>query len=209
MLLYLVRHGETAWNRAGRLQGQSDIPLTAEGEALAAETGRGMAGIPFFAAYASPLARAFRTAELILENRDVPLAADPRLREVCFGIAEGMTGFRESGPAVSFFSDPEAYVPPEGAESYGQILSRARSFAEDVLFPLSEENPEGSLLVVAHGAINRGLLCVLLHTPLADYWAPPRRGNCACDLLRLFRGRAELFPPVRYYSGREPTGSLL
>ena len=209
MLVYLVRHGETAWNRTGRLQGRSDIPLTPEGEALAAETGRGMAGIPFFAVYASPLRRALRTAELIRGSRDIPLVTDARLREVSFGVAEGSTGFRESGPVVDFFGRTEAYTPPEGAESTDEILSRADSFAEEVLYPLAARRPGGSLLVVAHGAINRGLLTALLHTPVADYWAPPRRGNCCCDLLALEDGEAHLVEAARYYAGHVPSGGSM
>ena len=209
MLVYLVRHGETVWNRIGRLQGRSDIPLTPEGEALAAETGRGMADIPFFAVYASPLRRALRTAELIRGGRDIPLVTDARLREVSFGIAEGSTGFREAGPVVDFFSRTEAYTPPEGAESTAEILARAKSFTEEILYPLAARRPDGALLVVAHGAINRGLLTVLLHTPVANYWAPPRRGNCCCDLLRLENGRARLIEAARYYAGSAPTGGSM
>ena len=82
MLLYIIRHGETAWNRNRKLQGSSDIPLTPEGEALAAKTAQSLAGIPFDFVFSSPLKRAFRTAELLRGGRDIPLVADGRLHEV-------------------------------------------------------------------------------------------------------------------------------
>ena len=185
MLLYIIRHGETAWNRNRKLQGSSDIPLTPEGEALAAKTAQSLAGIPFDFVFSSHLKRAFRTAELLRGGRDIPLVADGRLHEVCFGVAEGQTDYREVLPVSLFFSDPEAYVPPDGAESYGEILRRAGSFVRDALYPFSRRHPGATVLLVAHAAINRGLEAVLLHTPLADYWKDPRRGNCAVDILRL------------------------
>ena len=185
MLLYIIRHGETAWNRNRRLQGSSDIPLTPEGEALAAETARGLAGIPFDFVFSSPLKRAYRTAELLRGDRDIPLFADSRLQEVRFGVAEGQADYRQVPPVSLFFSDPEAYVPPDGAESYGEILLRAGSFVREALYPFSRRHPGAAVLLVAHAAINRGLEAVLLRTPLADYWKDPRRVNCAVDILQL------------------------
>ena len=70
MRLYIIRHGETAWNRERRLQGQTDIPLNAFGEKLAEETGRGLSEVPFDLCIASPLTRTRQTAlQVLRENR--------------------------------------------------------------------------------------------------------------------------------------------
>ena len=73
MKLYIVRHGETDWNKARRVQGFSDIPLNEYGRHLARETAEGMKDIPFDLDYTSPLVRSRETAENILAGRDLPL----------------------------------------------------------------------------------------------------------------------------------------
>ncbi|MDE7038136.1 MAG: histidine phosphatase family protein, partial [Lachnospiraceae bacterium] len=89
MKLYIVRHGETEWNKERRLQGQVDIPLNESGRRLARETSGGLAGIHFDLCYSSPLSRARETAELILEGRSTPVIEDERIIEMAFGECEG------------------------------------------------------------------------------------------------------------------------
>src|SRR5579864_3425707 len=95
MTIFLVRHGETEWNRARRYQGWSDSPLTARGVAQAAAIGRGLATIPEAvgaAIVASPLGRARRTAEIIAEclQYKAPIRFDDRLREISLGSWDGL-----------------------------------------------------------------------------------------------------------------------
>ena len=89
MKLYLVRHGETDWNKQKRIQGQVDIPLNAFGRSLAKKTAEGLKSIPFDVCYSSPLGRAEETARLILNERDVPIITDNRIMEMAFGEYEG------------------------------------------------------------------------------------------------------------------------
>ena len=89
--IYLVRHGETEWNRLGRAQGRTDIPINDEGRRQAALLGQRLADTPFAAAYASDSVRASETATIILQGRPVPLHATPELREVSLGRWEGLT----------------------------------------------------------------------------------------------------------------------
>ena len=77
MILYVIRHGETAWNKVRRLQGQTDIPLAEEGIRLAKETGIGMKDIPIDLVISSPLQRALQTADCITEGRNIPILTDP------------------------------------------------------------------------------------------------------------------------------------
>ena len=85
MKIYLVRHGETDWNQAGRLQGQTDIDLDAQGFAQAAEAAERLKEVPFEIAFCSPLIRARHTAETIVGERKITLTTDERLRELNFG----------------------------------------------------------------------------------------------------------------------------
>ena len=82
MKLYLVRHGETDWNRARKIQGQVDIPLNEFGIHLAEETGKGLKDIPVDLCFTSPLGRAKQTAEIILKGRDVPVIEEPLIMEM-------------------------------------------------------------------------------------------------------------------------------
>ena len=91
--LYLVRHGETDWNAAGRLLSFTDAPLNGRGEAQASALALELAGVRWDRAVSSPLVRARRTAELVLNaSAGAPvLEVDERLREVDFGPYEGWT----------------------------------------------------------------------------------------------------------------------
>ena len=90
MKLYIIRHGETAWNVEGRLQGQTDTELNENGVRLAKVTAEGLKNIPFDLGISSPLRRAKHTAELVLAGRNVPLTTDDRLMELSFGSSEGI-----------------------------------------------------------------------------------------------------------------------
>lgn len=106
MKVYLVRHGETEWNRRGKIQGQADIPLNEKGEDLAFLTGQKMKDIPFKRIYTSPLSRARRTAELISGQRGLPLMEDSRLLEISYGNREGqLPGVSGAGAKTSGGTD--------------------------------------------------------------------------------------------------------
>ena len=92
MKIYLVRHGETDWNQAGLLQGQTDIALNAQGLEQAHDAAERLKKVPFEIAFCSPLIRAKRTAEIIIGDRKITLTTDERLRELNFGPWEGHQG---------------------------------------------------------------------------------------------------------------------
>ena len=155
MKIYLVRHGETDWNQAGRLQGQTDIDLDAQGFAQAAEAAERLKEVPFEIAFCSPLIRARHTAETIVGERKITLTTDERLRELNFGPWEGTDVRKIREGANSPFTDPGSYLPPEGAESFAQLYARSGEFVKQVLLPL--EGTYETVLVVAHGALNRSI----------------------------------------------------
>ena len=163
--IYLVRHGETVWNREGRLQGQSDSPLTDRGLKQAQAVGKLLrrvigdaADIPIFV---SPLERALRTAEAIcgpLGRNPACLRTDDLLKEISFGRWEGMI-FKEIAVAdpenwKRFELDRWSVAPPDG-ESYAMMAARVRQWLRGTAVVREK-------IVVAHGGfcrVLRGMYC--------------------------------------------------
>ena len=189
MKIYLGRHGETAWNQAGRLQGQTDIDLDAKGFAQAAEAAERLKEVPFEIAFCSPLIRARHTAEAIVGDRKITLTPDERLRELNFGPWEGTDlGLIKAG-TNNPFTNPAGYRAPEGAESFAQLYARSGDFVKKVLLPL--EGTYETVLVVAHGALNRSILNQVLNIPISDFWHF-HMGNCATAVLECHEGNLSL-----------------
>ena len=96
MDIYLIRHGETDWNKKRKLQGQVDIPLNEFGKLLAKETAPALADVPFAVCYTSPLKRAAETARLVLGDREVPIVPDKRnLRDFVAEKRDGIFRIRD------------------------------------------------------------------------------------------------------------------
>ena len=132
MLIYLMRHGETDWNKAGRFQGQQDVPLNENGIELAVKTAEGLKNVNFDAAFSSPLQRALVTARTVIGSRNIEVQTDERLRELCFGPSEGECSDLAKGnpmhPMYSFLFKPDCYAPTAGAESLDHARKRAEEF---------------------------------------------------------------------------------
>lgn len=202
MDIYLIRHGETDWNKTKRLQGITDIPLNAYGIELAEKTADGLKDIPFDLIFSSPLIRARKTAEVIRGERTIPIIPTEGLREISFGAYEGLTylpdqynipkpGFQK------FFDDPEHYdTPPEG-ESLEHLRQRTSSFVRSVI-----ENPEyeeKTILMASHGAAIRGILSGLFGLPLRDFWNGPVHKNCGVTKLHTEHGSFRIAFENRIY----------
>lgn len=158
--LIIIRHAKTAWNKAGRIQGRSDIPLLPESVVAAREEGRRLAGERIDAAYASPLSRAMETAKAIVEGRGIEVHADARLLERDFGKYDGRT-YDELGLADHtklFF----ALTEDVGAEPSADVFARVRSFVDD----LRRTCDGKTVLVVSHGVCISFLVYALTH----DEW---------------------------------------
>ena len=193
MKLYMLRHGRTLWNEAGKLQGRTDIALSGEGRRSALETGEKLADVSFSAAFSSPLARARETAELILRGRDVPVQTDERLIELSFGSAEGMylsDLAPERQPTSRLFAAPEAYLPPEGGESYASLEGRCRAFLEEVILPY--EKAWEHVLIVAHGGTVRGLFSAMFGRASNEIYGSHVQKNCAVNIVDCTAGNFNL-----------------
>jgi alpha-ribazole phosphatase len=160
MELVCVRHGRTAWNADRRFQGQTDIPLDAEGHAQAQALGRHLARESFDLAVASDLSRARMTAEALCAGRTLPIELDASLREMNFGVWEGMTWNEiiTRWPELSdrYEASPRQYTP-EGGESWEALCARVDEALRRITARMA---PDGRALIVSHA----GVMHAILHT---------------------------------------------
>lgn len=202
MRLYLIRHGETDWNTVKRLQGATNIPLNENGEKLARITGEGMQDIPFDLIFTSPLKRAYRTAELIRGDRDIPIVEEPRIREICFGDYEGLVskseGYSIPDPAFKFFfTKTECYQTPPNGESIESLLVRTGSFLEDL--KNREDLLDKTILISSHGAAVRALLSNIEHCEKAQFWGKGVHKNCGVSCVDLQDGEYRILWENKIY----------
>ncbi len=171
MRILLARHGETPWNAEGRYQGQIDIPLSPVGEAQARALGERLKDVRIDRAVASPLSRAQATARFALgPAREGMLLTEPDLQEIAHGEWEGLLAseIQEKDPARlrAWREEPDTVLMP-GGESLRQVLDRSWRGLAAAMTGLGEED---TLLVVAHDAVNRVILCRILGLPIGKLW---------------------------------------
>lgn len=175
--LHLVRHGETEWNRLGRYQGHTDIPLNETGKAQARKTGEKLSRLSFSAVYASTLSRAIETAKLIAPNHPTSVVTHPHLIEGTLGPFEGIeiAKFRTEYAHIlekqqSLTNEEKLHFRfIEGMESGMDVVKRV----EPVLIEIAEKHRDRDVLVVTHGGVIRALLVYL-----ADHdWSTTRIQN--------------------------------
>jgi len=162
--LYILRHGETEWNRSGRLQGHLDSPLTALGRRQAgAQNAILTRHAPVDAvAISSDSERSVTTARRALEGLDMPLVLDARLREVALGRWQGMTmaEIRHDWAGVIGDRDPfEWKFDAPGGESLDDLAARAGAVLDEL---------SGPTVIVTHGLTSRVLRCLALGRPPSD-----------------------------------------
>ncbi|MFB6609066.1 histidine phosphatase family protein [Agromyces sp. NPDC056379] len=183
VLIALVRHGETEWNRQRRIQGTTDIPLNDTGRQQAAQTGERLAGEQWDAVYGTPLSRAAETAQIIARTLELPepaLLAD--LAERAHGVLEGLD---HAGRAAV-----EAQAATiEGLEPRSAVIARATA----ALAGIAAAHPGGSVVVVSHGGVIHSLMLHLSEwtLPGAGYVV----GNGSVHLVRFEAGELTLVEP--------------
>jgi probable phosphoglycerate mutase len=120
--------------------------------------------------FSSPLKRALETAEILLEGTGIPIITDDRLKEMCFGVAEGCEHIFDHPeyPIYKLFKDPEHYEAVEGGETFEELFARTGSFIREKVLPQVRQGKK--VLIVGHGAMNCSIIAQAHHIPLADYW---------------------------------------
>lgn len=154
--LWIIRHGETDWNVAGRLQGQLEVPLNANGRAqaerLAARLTSEHQQAPFAAIYTSDLSRAFETAAATARALGLPVSSRVELRERHFGVLAELTLAEAEVRHPELFAKLRVRDPhfvPSGGESLTQTFERSIA----VLTGIAREWPGAQVLVVTHGGV--------------------------------------------------------
>lgn len=208
---YFMRHGETYFNRYGRIQGWSNAPLTPEGIQTIKRSGKGIADIQFDAVYSSDLQRTVETAQLVLaENQfkdHYKLQTFPELREVSFGYYEGSVAdelyleiknyLKKAGKDLEEwrnYFNPERFInlvravdPYDHAENYVEFWHRIESGLLTLLNRHAGTNQ--NILVVSHGLTIKSLI----HGLVADYPddSPPLE-NASLSIVEYRQGQFQL-----------------
>ena len=142
-IIGFVRHGVTAWNKEGRAQGSTDIPLDEEGIEMAHHVAQRLSSEQWDVIYTSPLIRAAKTAEIIAARKPgIPLLTDNRLRESGGGLIEGMTEAERVEKWGYAWRKLDL-----GLEQQVDIISRGLDFIEE----MKELHPGNKILIVSHG----------------------------------------------------------
>ena len=167
--LLLIRHGQTEWNVQGRYTGQSDIPINETGREQARRLAAKLKALPPDVIYASDLIRARETAEIIAVACDVPLSADPRLREINQGVWEGMLfpdiKARFAREFAAREADPLTVAAPEG-ESVGQVRERVLAAVQAIV----RKHPGQRVAIVAHGLVLAIIKGYVMDHPITKVW---------------------------------------
>ena len=166
--LILVRHGETEWNAQRRYQGQANVPLSALGRRQAELVAERLAGQEIEAVYASDLSRAWETARTIVGDSGLEIFPEPRLRELGFGILEGLT-FDEAQEKYSQMINAwleDFHNTPQDGEAIDDFHARVVSLLED----LKAKHDNQVVLLVAHGGPLSELLRIILELSPEKRW---------------------------------------
>ena len=169
MKFYLLRHGETEWNKLGKFQGLTDVSLNERGFSQARDSALAALSWEPAALYASSLTRTVQVAEEIGKLTGITVATNPGLRELSLGDLEGVTGaeMRAGWPDVyqAWRNNPADVVMPNG-ESLTQLQERAW---QAILEIEQAHGGDGDVVVVSHNFTIRTIICAILDIPLYNF----------------------------------------
>lgn len=187
--LVLIRHGQTAWNKSGKYQGQSDVALSEEGLEQARCLAEHFPVEKLDAVYASDLSRAMVTAETVAQKFGLEVRPEPAFRELSFGKWEGLTyaeivaGWPDA--MANFLTHPDIMEIPQG-ESFPQVQQRAMARLKEIV---AEHEPHDHTVgIFAHGAVLRTILTGIMQMPLSQVWTLSQY-NTAVNIVRFDEGR--------------------
>jgi len=166
--LVLVRHGETAWNVAGRIQGHSDSGLTSLGREQGRRTAERLAGLDISTVYASDLGRARETGEMIAVPHGLDVKTVQGLRERCYGALGGRTGEEIRGETPEVFErwlgDRQRLAPP-GGETQQELSERVLGALREI----AGAHPGETVVVATHGGPIKSALFAVLAIPIGSW----------------------------------------
>ncbi|WP_265444409.1 histidine phosphatase family protein [Acetivibrio straminisolvens] len=167
-VLYLVRHGETDWNKENRCQGHVDTELNSEGILQAKAVAQRLAAFDIDIIYSSALKRAYTTAEIINRQLSKELIKNKSLNEIDFGEWEGLT-FEEMKKLPDYNYDQWRMTPHlatfPGEKSLKNVQDRAMKFVNEII----EKHSGNNILVVSHGGVIKLIILGVLGIGLEAY----------------------------------------
>ncbi|MDR1915921.1 MAG: histidine phosphatase family protein [Synergistaceae bacterium] len=192
--IFFIRHGETDWNKNFRYQGSSDVELNESGMEQARRLGQRLAQTEPARVISSPLVRARRTAEVIMERNigDAAVETLDDLREISFGCWEGLTVTEVKERYADTFEKwriAPFSVPPLGGESMDEVVKRSRRAASEII---ERGRPGDATFIVAHGAILRALIASMMNTDDVDLMWRVRMDNCSITVMDFWGSRPSI-----------------
>lgn len=181
--IYLIRHGQTDWNKDKIFRGRADVPLNEHGRREAEALARHLESVRVTACYSSPLSRAVETAEIASRSHSLRVNLDAGIIDIDYGEWQGLA---------------EAAVRKQFAETYrqwheaphrvkfpgGESLAAVRRRARGSLNRIRSDNPGGTVFVVAHRVVTKVVMCAALRLTNAAFWRI-RQDNCAFNIIEL------------------------
>ena len=165
--IYLVRHGETVWNKEKRNQGRSDSPLTDFGKFQAKTLGEKLKEVELDFGISSPLGRTISTMEIICENKNIPLSTDDRILELDFGPWEGKSKAEISDKVQSHnFRHKSHEFSVDGVETFDSLIKRTHEFMKELI-----QKDFKNALIVTHSIPIRSLLMIWDGRVLENFWS--------------------------------------
>jgi len=184
--LMIVRHGETEWNAAGRVQGHEDIHLNARGRSQVEAAAAALADEPVAAVYASDLERAAETGRILARPHGLEVKVTPCLRERHWGTWQGrtMAEIEETDAAMAGRWRNHEWVTPEMAEEYEALQERVVSEVRRI----AEAHADETVLIATHGGAVKVFVAWVLGAPL-DSHSAMRAGNAGVTTILVRNGR--------------------
>lgn len=191
MKIYLIRHGQTEWNVMKKLQGWNNSELTEKGIEDAKNLSERLKDIDFDIIYSSPQKRALDTAKIIKANRDMEIITLEELKEIRFGVWQGMTleKVKEKYPREydDYFNRPHLYKPIGDGESLKDIYQRAEKAYKKILNSKAE-----NVLVVSHGVTLKALRAIVKNISLEEFSQLEVHPGTALNIIEKKNGKIQL-----------------
>ena len=178
-VIILIRHGETDWNREQVFRGRIDVALNEVGLTQARAVQESLKDTEIDGIYSSPLSRAFETATIVGENRNVTVRGEEGLIDIDFGAWQGLSHQKVKEEYKDLYetwlAQPDLVTFPDG-ESLKEVRIRSMESLEEVI----KNNPGKTLALVSHRVVLKVLLCTILGLELSRFWYL-RQDTCAIN----------------------------
>jgi len=178
-VIILIRHGETDWNREQVFRGRIDVALNEVGVTQARAVQESLKDTEIDGIYSSPLSRAFETATIVGENRNVAVRGEEGFIDIDFGAWQGLSHQKVKEEYKDLYetwlAQPDLVTFPDG-ESLKEVRIRSMESLEEVI----KNNPEKTLALVSHRVVLKVLLCTILGLELSRFWYL-RQDTCAIN----------------------------